>query len=377
MQERAAERMKRIALFFPSEGTIGGAERRLVKIFDEVSRQDAEVQFEIILLLLGDTDEAAAKAIYAGMTDSKVLTFRKKRDVFRAVRAGAYDIVCYTDCSYRCLPVLHGALRGKKKRLMICVNTVGSSQQLKPWLRQRLYNLDIRFSDRIDCLYPSYTELLKKLFPKKPITCTPGSFTDPDRFRPKYPKQKRIVFLGRLIEIKGIQLFVDAMCSIAQEIREAGFVCEIYGDGALKEQLQAQIEKDGCEEVIRLKGRTNDSRSVLEDSMIFCSLQPFGNYPSQSLLEAMACGNYCIVTDTGDSRCMIRPDFGELVPQSADAVAQSVLKAIRIPQEEYERIADSARAFIQENHSLNRSAAHYSELFAMLSDESTDMGGKL
>lgn len=348
-----------VFLFFPCNGNIGGAERRLVRSFSKIMSTEPTFRFVIGLLPVKDIDRDRVKENYRALTDAEILFFDSKRALFRYVKKSAHTCVCYTDCSYRCLPVLLAAKVSRKKRYMCCVDTVGSSQNLKPKLRQYLYNLDVRMSDRIDCLYPSHTEQLKQKFKRKPITCTACSFTDMDVYVPAFPKRKTITFLGRLQEGKGIRLFVEAALNIKEAIRANGFTCEIYGSGAQQPEIEKLINENGCEDIIRLCGHVDSSVGILKSSRIFCSLQPYGNYPSQSLLEAMACGNYCIVTDTSDSHLLMNDSFGTLIEQKPDALSAALIQAMIIPEERYREIARCSREFLHNNHTVDISASYY------------------
>ena len=179
--------------------------------------------------------------------------------------------------------------------------------------------------------------------------------------------EKRIIFLGRLKETKGINEFINACINAKLEIRENGYKCEIYGAGQT-EELQKRIDETGCNDIIAIKGHINDSQKILQSSRVFCSLQKYGNYPSQSLLEAMSCGNYCIVSDIRDSDRLIKPEFGCLVDQNPKAIAHAIITAMNIPTEQYPAIANAARAFLLENHTVEKSALHYKEIFLSLKE---------
>lgn len=66
------------------------------------------------------------------------------------------------------------------------------------------------------------------------------------------PGPARILSIGRLVPFKGFEVLIDA-CA---ELRKAGmdFVCEIIGDGPLRESLEAQIRSLELGEVVKLAG---------------------------------------------------------------------------------------------------------------------------
>jgi glycosyltransferase involved in cell wall biosynthesis len=70
---------------------------------------------------------------------------------------------------------------------------------------------------------------------------------------------------------------------------------------------------------------------VLERSSIFVSLQEGENYPSQSLLEAMACGNAVIATDVGETWRLVDDANGKRVASDAGAVADAIIALLDDP----------------------------------------------
>ncbi|HSH37567.1 MAG TPA: glycosyltransferase [Chthoniobacterales bacterium] len=62
----------------------------------------------------------------------------------------------------------------------------------------------------------------------------------------------RIVSIGRLVEFKGFEHLIAACVLLKQ--RGLGFVCEIIGDGPLRESLQKQINACGLNDVVTLSG---------------------------------------------------------------------------------------------------------------------------
>lgn len=357
------ERKNQIFVFFPCDGKIGGAERRLIRTFTYISKTNAAFEFTIGFQMILDVDKDRIESEYRMFTDLPIMFFYSQTEVYNYIKKSIYDVLCYTDCSYRCLPVLLAAKLSHKKNFMMCTDTMGSSQHLKPFFRQLLYNFDIKMSDRIDCLYPGNTKLLQSKFKKKKITCTPCSFTDTNKYVPRFPKKKEIIFMGRLVSFKGIDLFVDAIIKVADKIREKGYCCYIYGHGDMEQEIKDTITNNNCEDIIICKGHITDSSEVFMTSRIFCSLQTLGNYPSQSMLEAMACGNYCIVTDTYDSHLLVKDSFGQLVSQESNSLSKAIVQAMSFTDEKFEQIAIDARLFVLQNHTIQLSADYFAEIF--------------
>ena len=63
------------------------------------------------------------------------------------------------------------------------------------------------------------------------------------------------------------------------------------------------------------------------------SIQSDNNYPSQSLIEAMACENAIIASDVGETRRLVDSEVGILVPLSAISIANAIISLLDDPIE--------------------------------------------
>lgn len=75
----------------------------------------------------------------------------------------------------------------------------------------------------------------------------------------------------------------------------------ILGDGPLKPLIKKKIDEYKLSQTVVLLYEP-DISNILNKSSIFISVQEHENYPSQSLLEAMASENAIIATDVGNTK---------------------------------------------------------------------------
>jgi glycosyltransferase involved in cell wall biosynthesis len=71
-------------------------------------------------------------------------------------------------------------------------------------------------------------------------------------------------------------------------------------------------------------------------------LQHFNNYPSQSLLEAMACGNAVVATNVGETHRLVDETVGLLIEPEAPALAEALNRLLDSP--DLPRMQQAARA---------------------------------
>lgn len=109
-----------------------------------------------------------------------------------------------------------------------------------------------------------------------------------------------ICFAGRLSEQKGIDILLNSIAVLKKINPQAKIALWIIGDGALKTDLKERTRSLGIEEIVLFVGYQIDISDYLHASDIF--VLP-SRYEAMSivLLEAMACGLPCIVTDVGEN----------------------------------------------------------------------------
>lgn len=98
---------------------------------------------------------------------------------------------------------------------------------------------------------------------------------------------KKAIAVGRLHKQKGFDYLIDAWKYVYQYYPD--WILEIYGEGGLRNSLQAQIDKNGLREVVFLKGKTNEITSKYIDSSIFV-LSSRDEAFGLVITEAEACG---------------------------------------------------------------------------------------
>jgi glycosyltransferase involved in cell wall biosynthesis len=99
----------------------------------------------------------------------------------------------------------------------------------------------------------------------------------------------------------------------------------VIGEGELELNIREYIDKNKLENTIYC-GSTLEPWKYLRKSRVFVSIQSINNYPSQSLLEAMACENAIIASDVGETKRLITENEGILVKLNPQSIAEAVYK---------------------------------------------------
>lgn len=104
----------------------------------------------------------------------------------------------------------------------------------------------------------------------------------------------RVIAVGNLFPVKGFCRLIDAWSIVHQ--RHPDWMLSIYGEGYLRDELQAKIENLHLENVVKLEGRVVDIQKVYLKSS-FSLISSYEESFSLTLIEAQTCGLPVIAFD--------------------------------------------------------------------------------
>ncbi len=102
---------------------------------------------------------------------------------------------------------------------------------------------------------------------------------------------------------------------------------------------------------------------MLGEARVFVSLQRTDNYPSQALLEAMACGAAAVATDVGLTWKLVDETVGARVKAEPAAVAEAVLALLDHP-DRADAMGRRARERVIRDHSMEKYLDYMEGLYA-------------
>lgn len=238
-----------------------------------------------------------------------------------------------------------------------------SSNVKKDWYRKYdLFNYAHEKSDIIDILSPFILKGLKerniKISDNK-ISMTECSFVDYSICKIDSKLPFSFAFSARLERDKNPIIFINAVSVLSKIYTNVNF--HIIGSGRLHEEIKKRVINLGLSNVI-FHGYLNNPVEVLKNTSVFISLQSTNNYPSQSILEAMACGNAIIATDVGDTRMFINENNGTLIELSEQSLINAMKYYIN-NQNIAQTQGINASEYIRKEFTIERSAEYYIKLF--------------
>jgi len=214
--------------------------------------------------------------------------------------------------------------------------------------------LPLRQTDVIDFLSANLFNGVQqkvKLSKKTKISITPCSFKNYEHIYPDKNKLKTVIFCSRLTPIKNPMLFLQSIKIFNRSWPQSDSVTfQVLGDGSCYKEMQEFIEQEKLNNV-QLKGQVDKPVDFFKKSSIFISIQQSNNYPSQSLLEAMACENAIVASDVGETRKLVSETEGVLVSLNANEIARAMIELF---ENDTMRVsmAKNARQKVLKEHSI-------------------------
>ena len=183
---------------------------------------------------------------------------------------------------------------------------------------------------------------------------------------------KDSIVIGRIARfdpMKGYQSFFKAVSRLHRNHPDVHFI--IAGKGITKQnsELMNMIDRVSIKK-IHFLGERDDIHRIYPAMDIVSSTSAFGEGFPNSIGEAMSSGLPCVVTDVGDSKCIVN-GTGIVIPKDDPiAIAQAWNRLINAGADERNKMGVDARRRIQKHYNLASSVKEYEELYQDLVPES-------
>jgi glycosyltransferase involved in cell wall biosynthesis len=232
----------------------------------------------------------------------------------------------------------------------------------KLWYRKFYsFNYALENSDAVDFLSPYILDGIKKLGVKiidERAFVAPCSFIDYSMCKAGSKSGLEIAFASRLEPDKNPMLFLEAVKIIHTERPDIKF--HLLGEGSLVNEIGGFIKRNDLGSCINFRFHINPPE-IFSGTSIFVSLQSNTNYPSQSVLEAMACGNAIIASDTGDTKLFINKNNGILISLNAEELVNA-LRTLINNKKITQKMGGYAAEYARQNHTIEEYSEYYIDL---------------
>ncbi len=365
------EEKKIYLLIIPKAEKIGGAEKRFLGMWEYLVTQNKKYVLittkEIYTISCKDATFQKIAEKYA----QNILFFEYKEHKNKLEELVYFRNFIYTTteknatlhfiCEFFTLPLLH--------RKVIYSVTCTSFKMYNTNGKIAQY-VGMLMADKIDILDPTlYSKIPKYYFFKKnKFYNTTCSYCDMELYYPKENKKKEIVFLGKFNAIKQAVNYVKAIPAMHNKLVQSHIQIETYyliGFGPDEQEIETLLQKEEYKNIPIVKYFEPLPHKILNESDVFLSLQRYSNYPSRSLIEAMAAGNIPIVTDCGDTKKLADDSFSYYVPEFFDTehLVNAIEKVYTMPFVEKQKKQALARKHIEANFTLDKMTEYYINLY--------------
>jgi L-malate glycosyltransferase len=173
-----------------------------------------------------------------------------------------------------------------------------------------------------------------------------------------------VVFVGRLVEAKGLRELLEAWREVVHDIPDARLV--LVGSGPLESELRERSGSSPLAGRVRLVGDVPDVRPYLRSARAFV-LPSWAEGLSNALLEAMASGLPCVASDIGSIRDAVTDgEEALLVPVQAPRQLAAALSAVLCQPSLADRLGRASRKRAEAEFSLEREVDRLEELYRVL-----------
>ena len=195
---------------------------------------------------------------------------------------------------------------------------------------------------------------------------------DTDWFKPSGPCSNgplTLIAVGRLVKQKRLDRFISILGRLRTECR-LDVKGLIVGPGCQKEDLRPELESQARSlglgpDIIQFRGGVADIRSVYQEAALCVLTSDFEGTPNV-LLEAMASGLPVVATRVGGVPGIVRHNqTGRLLePDDLEGLVAALVELVK-NSELRTAMAQRARAYVKENHSLHRLPAYLGGLYQL------------
>lgn len=361
----------------------GGPERVIMDLVRTQSSPEFGVESVVVSFRENGGCETFLSELERAGFDGRVLPHDMPRlvaatnDLIRLLKSEKIDLLC---------------AHGHKSRLLgwiaarrVGIPVVGVShgwtwQDWKTSFYERIDQWVHRRMDRVICVSQGQAEKVVKAGTPKSRVVVIHNAIDPERFQgpfdPVYRKRLEDYFdfrpelivgaAGRLSPEKGFGVLVDAVeiLSRSDSNEMPSFAVVLFGDGFLRERLQARIDgKESVRKIFRLAGFTSELDKFLPHFDLFVQSSHTEGFPCVNL-EAMASRVPVVATAVGGVPEQIEDGRnGSLVPPSDPGALAEAIRKFLEDADLRKKTGETGREIVLAEFTCEKQARRYFDVF--------------
>ena len=225
------------------------------------------------------------------------------------------------------------------------VDIAKNGNKLKSFVTKKINELGFHAADGVVAISKSVQQSIEVIFKvskEKIEVIYNGTDTKKihPRVRQKIDESVKLLYVGRLIEEKGVQTTIAALATLPASLE---WTFDIVGDGPYRGTLEQQVKKANLSEKVHFCGSCNNVPEILNDHDVFVHMPNWEEGFGITVIEAMAAGMVCI--------CLRKGGIPEIIENGSDGILVDskedlikILKKIMINgfEEETQKISKAA-----------------------------------
>lgn len=173
--------------------------------------------------------------------------------------------------------------------------------------------------------------------------------------------KKVILFTGRLVYLKGVELLIDALAKLRQE--RSDWECWILGEGPLQKELQEKCKGLYLTDDVKFLGVAHNVVDYLKQADLFIHPSLQDNQP-YSVMEAELLGVPVIVSDaSGLPEMVIDGKTGFIIPSGNSEQIYNKIKYLLENEEKRKEMAKHAKEWAIEQWQVNKMRNKYLDMY--------------
>ena len=199
---------------------------------------------------------------------------------------------------------------------------------------------------------------------------SPIRFIDTNLFKitkPLKQRPKRIGFVGRLSEEKGVANLIKAVPLVLGQQKELEFI--IVGDGPQYKEIMEMVEEGNLSSVVKFTGWVSHAELPKHmNEMQLMVLPSFTEGLPTIAIEAMACGTPVLATSVGGVPEIIKDRKTGFIMEdnSPQAIAQGIIRVLSYPN--LDEVVRNAHTLIEKEYTHEAATERFRKLIASLTN---------
>ena len=202
-------------------------------------------------------------------------------------------------------------------------------------------------------LFISYIKKNKSYFWNPNMANITSRFADIKKFKPSIDKKNTIVFASRMHFQKRPDWFLQAILILKNENKLLLKNWQFYfiGSGEMTREMEEFISMNNLSDMVITK-EEGDLSVIYPTTSCYVSTQDYENFPSLSMMEAMACGNAVIARAVGQTSLMVKDGVNGMLlkEDSPKGLAMAIKDYISLTNLQQEQMQKESLRLIKEVH---------------------------